>query len=516
MGEENVGSRRSFTQLLSRLLVSIPITFACVAGSGCGVTLSAQRVSTPEQTLPGEGIVYALPKTELEVVQPVKITVPTAGALSAVFDACERACEDDPVNAGLHCAFDATPTLALGRASVRTVSVPDRTHLYRVSPKAGAFRSLDMSFAISETGVLEQADTSAENTAYELVSAISKTALKAAFAGQAALVTPAAPAAPSCVAVQQHVETLVETGRGVLNCTLQKEISACLAGRRAEVAAARSALRDLYANAPKMKMDAKLLEIVAAFRRDQLAAAITRHDAEAAPYGLKQADDAEASYELTIPAGSPADFTVLDTTIDLKETINDGQARLAGTSDASAKWQDVALKALSEAKRSYALKVTPPADVVAGTGVAGDGYRYRVPVTAPVSLTTTDALADGTSTQRLPIVEWKLIAQFGPIAALPSEFKGKGGHVLVKHWPQSGGLQTVEIGATPIPSEAVASVVETAATQYQERREARAEEAAAAAAADPELADLTRQYQLLELRKKIKDLEDALDGDVGE
>jgi hypothetical protein len=141
--------------------------------------------------------------------------------------------------------------------------------------------------------------------------------------------------------------------------------------------------------------------------------------------------------------------------------------------------------------------------------VLGKGYRYRVPVSAPASLavykdTTKSAYAFG------PTTENKVVAQYGPIAALPSSFKGKGGHVLVKHWPDSGGLQTVEIGAEPLPTSAVTSIVDTASEQLKARRDKAAAAAAAAAAADPELDALTRQQKILALQKQIRDLEAEL------
>jgi len=75
--------------------------------------------------------------------------------------------------------------------------------------------------------------------------------------------------------------------------------------------------------------------------------------------------------------------------------------------------------------------------------------------------------------------------------------------VLVKHWPDSGGLQTVEIGAEALPTSAVTNVIDTASEQLKARRDK-------AAAADPELDALTRQQKILALQKQIRDLEAEL------
>src|SRR5205823_14395264 len=130
----------------------------------------------------------------------------------------------------------------------------------------------------------------------------------------------------------------------------------------------------------------------------------------------------------------------------------------------------------------------PPGIAQGGADEAmlGGGYRYRVPVQAETQLKVLDGQKDGKVIFG-PLVESKVIAQYGPIAALPSSFKGKGGHVLVKHWPDSGGLQTVQIGAEAIPSSSVTGVVDEAYKQYKARKDKVDTAAAAAAAADPEL-----------------------------
>ena len=105
----------------------------------------------------------------------------------------------------------------------------------------------------------------------------------------------------------------------------------------------------------------------------------------------------------------------------------------------------------------------------------GKGYRYRVPVSAPTTLTVYKDSSKGAFAFG-PATDQKVIAQYGPIAALPSSFKGKGGHVLVKHWPDSGGLQTVEIGAEDVAAQI--SVGDDARGEQVEEKEAAQEPAA--------------------------------------
>jgi hypothetical protein len=164
------------------------------------------------------------------------------------------------------------------------------------------------------------------------------------------------------------------------------------------------------------------------------------------------------------------------------------------------------LTPLKASTRHSAAASTMPGTFDAATvdesAALGKGYRYRVPVSAPTTLTVYKDSSKGAFAFG-PATDQKVIAQYGPIAALPSSFKGKGGHVLVKHWPDSGGLQTVEIGAEALPTSAVTDVIDSASEQLKARRDK-------AAAADPELDALTRQQKILALQKQIRDLEAEL------
>jgi len=76
--------------------------------------------------VPGEGIVYALPKSDLEVVQPATLKVPTAGPLQDVFDSCRRACNATGNKVtGDACDFSSQPKVVFGPPELRTVSAPD-------------------------------------------------------------------------------------------------------------------------------------------------------------------------------------------------------------------------------------------------------------------------------------------------------------------------------------------------------------------------------------------------------
>src|SRR6185436_11548936 len=81
---------------------TIAIALSSILVAGCGVTIEAKRMQSPDPDKPvpglmaGEGVVYALPKTDFEVVQPVKVKLSTSEPLQDTFDTCVRACDANP------------------------------------------------------------------------------------------------------------------------------------------------------------------------------------------------------------------------------------------------------------------------------------------------------------------------------------------------------------------------------------------------------------------------------------
>jgi hypothetical protein len=249
--------------------------------------------------------------------------------------------------------------------------------------------------------------------------------------------------------------------------------------------------------------------MLAVHHRERIEWAKTRRDEAAALYGLAEGHPKEATYEVVLPMKAPPEFDDHAFGLTLGPAVVSGTARILGTSDNAATLLPALLPALKSEQRHYWVTSTMPDDVTKSqqqeAEVLGNGYRYRVPLLAPTSLTVFKT-ADKTEIAVGPIVEHKLIAQYGPVASLPSHFKGKQGRVLVKHWPDSGGIQRVEIGAEGVPTSTVTGVLDEAVAQYKSRKE----KAEAAAAVDSELNALKRQQELLSLKKQIKDLEEAL------
>ncbi len=487
-----------------------------VALAGCGVTLEATRVAPTDREkgltptrVKGEGIVYALPRTEFEVVQPLKLKFSTAGGLRETYSTCKRACAADPNNTGDACKFDTAPTLLFAPPELRTASRPDYTRLYQITPSADLFQSLTFKFEIASNGVVDKIDATASNTGFEVVSSLASALIKAAPAARAAMEANTrvlSATRRTCYQVSNDVVKLLEQSSGALSCGLAQEVEGCLVSYEQDVKSAQKSVDDLFDRAERGVLKADVVGSIATHRKDRLAAATARRDEAAGLFGLADGKDVEAVYQVIVPMGGPAEYQPHATEATLGPLVARGEARVVGMSDNAGSFLAKMLTSLKASTRHYAVASTMPGTFDAATvdesAALGKGYRYRVPVSAPTTLTVYKDSSKGAFAFG-PATDQKVIAQYGPIAALPSSFKGKGGHVLVKHWPDSGGLQTVEIGAEALPTSAVTNVIDTASEQLKARRDK-------AAAADPELDALTRQQKILALQKQIRDLEAEL------
>ncbi len=504
-------------------------SFSCfLALTGCGVTLESKRVADgkPTTLIPGEGIVYALPKTEFLVAQNVKLSVPTSGVLQVVFDKCTSACSANGSDTKpKECAFTNEPSLSFAVPQLRTVSLPDTSRLYQISPSADIFQTLDFKFEIGANGVLDKADASGTNLGYEVVAAILKGAAKmTTYAGGSPLVSPIdsglnqrsriSAAARTCDQTAASVAKLSDKRSDSLLCKLANEITACMAPSERVLVDERVELDGIYKEARTRSMDVKLLSALAAHQRKKIDMAKSQRDEAAARFGLGESAALEASYQIIFQMGSPAEFTAHSQSITLGSSIVDGSSRIVGLSDNAGILLSTFLPLIKAEKRQYKVESEMPKDIAITTEpeakVVGKGYRYRVPIAAETTLSVFEDSSERQSLHGGPIRDKKVVAQYGPIAALPSSFKGKQGRVMVKHWPDSGGLQTVEIGSEGIPTTAVTGVVEEFVAQRKARKDKADAAAALAAGSDIEIDALTRQEKVLALKKQIKDLEESL------
>jgi len=488
--------------------------------ASCGVTLNAKRVGSSEKwasVIAGEGIVYALPRTDFEIVQPVNLKVKGGGAFADIIDGCERACVGTTDNVtDKSCDFKTGSVASLLVPAVTSVTRPDPSRLYQVEADAGAFQMLSLKFEVAESGVIQKAESTASNQAYEIVTSAVNTGLKVfptVLQSRELNKTkvPTSIAYADCFAVSTAVAAEIDKVTGKLQCPLVRAIRTCMKDHEKAIADERDALDKLHDDATTKEIDPDVLAAVAANHQARIQAAVAKRNSYAALYGIDESTVKEASYRIVIPVDGPEEFKDETEAKKLADELANGTARVEDVSEGAGKLRGDLIDLLKKNAYTYDLVVEQPLRGAGDEKTVGAGYKYRVPVQGSVSLTVRDA--PNGAVKFGPAVDQRLVAQYGAIASLPSHFKGKGGKVVVKHWENSGGIQTVEIGADPMPTSAVTEVIDTAYGQYEARQNAKAAKAAAAAAADPELDALSRQEAILALRKKIKDLEDALDGE---
>ena len=555
----NLNSSEAHTTVQHWLRVFlIPLLLSALAG--CGVTIGAKTVKIPPSgVVPGEGIVYALPKTTFDVEQPVTLAVHGGGPLADVYDGCLAACKYNPRDIKDACAIDLQPKVKIGIPMLKSRTIPDMQQLYRVDANPQLFQTLSMKFEVEQNGVLKSADSSASNTTYEVISDIAKQAISLITRAQAMnLVQHHVNSNPDqstlslnlkgkdkdkdkesdrqkekakerelekirCYKTAQTIANIAQTGAwpdGENQCAVVTQVEKCLVPANGKIKQLGKELDDIYFKADPTKADADTLQGVAAFKQSRLAQAqadlVTLRDY----FGLTQAKPTEATYTITIPVGTPLERQVMNVPpIRLSESVRSG-AVITGTSENAGKLQGKLMANLSSDQAPdirYEVFVAVPEP---GTGNPADdanlpsnGYRYRIPLASAVSF----KVFNGDKPFSGTVTENRLIAQHGAIASLPSHFKGKGGKVMVKLWPESGGIQTVEIGADALPTSAITGPVDELFAQVKARQTAAASSAAAsasaaaaAAAVDTEMANLKRQAAIKELEVKIRDLDKQL------
>lgn len=505
--------------------IKIALGICSLTIAGCGVSIESKRVSSDNSSplpsfISGEGVVYALPRTDYEITQSVKISLPTAGPLQDTLAPCLRACEATKNNIrDKSCKFSSMATLRYATPALRTVTGPDPSRVYQVSATAETFQSIDFKFSIGQNGVLDSADTSASNMSYEIISSLATNIIKNLEARSLAFnkneskgkATPSA-----CYALSLEIGKLLDSKTGDLSCDQARRIDLCMAQYNTKVDATRRALDTLYDYSAKSKLDSKLLTAIAENRRNRINTAIAERDEAGKSYGLGESNPKEAIFDLTIPVKGPSEFKGDIKTLDLSSATSEGKIRISSASENSATLRPTLIAYLLESPLIYDVKTTMPEHIATVSDKKkldsdGHGFRYRIPTEAETTLTvySKDAAATGNNAGKTnnivfgPIIGQKMIAQYGPVASLTSRFTGKGGKVSIKIWPESGGIQTVEIGADAMPTSSITSVTDEVLTQYKARRDK-------AATADPELDNLSRQQKLLDLQNQIKALQKSL------
>tara|TARA_Y100001933_G_C19012857_1_gene569653 strand:+ start:92 stop:1549 length:1458 start_codon:yes stop_codon:yes gene_type:complete len=125
------------------------------------------------------------------------------------------------------------------------------------------------------------------------------------------------------------------------------------------------------------------------------------------------------------------------------------------------------------------------------------GYRYRIPALVNVKI-----MIDGKEIKSQKMT----VAQLGSVAFLPAGLNTPGSKIAPVFDPETGALTKLNTTATPASTNAASSFIDSAKTIY----DAHAAKEKAEAEASDELTQLQRQVNILDQKKKLRDLQDEL------
>lgn len=463
---------------------------ALAALTGCGVSITATKIKEDKAGFKEEGIYYSLPLTQVHVAVPVVLEVFAKGRLGEVYEDCLAACVANPAAKPDACTLPPAAKLFILRPEVAVSGVPDPANRYRVTVDAETFASAQHKMAFNPIGVVTSAQSSASDTSYEIAAAVGVAladwakALASLKAGEVAkmsgaLPRDAAPARPGdnvgCADVikvrdelkrrEDNISNLRKRIDDTLKAKADGEFAAVVVGYVKELIAAEQAELATY------RTKADLEEVKKAFRYRLEAAAMQPEEYETL-----------ASKELQFRQEAPADEAQARSP-DIRKILSD----LGYTFKAGIERSDTFAKCTE-------LDCGIPATA---------GFRYRIPRTGKLAVTVTQ----GANTLTL-LTTLLPIAQYGPIAVLPSRFEGKGGSVEFTGSDITGSLLTVNIGAEAAPATALTAPIDSAADIAVARRQRKENKAKAEAEAPKN--DLQREKDLLQLQKEIRDLKKDL------
>lgn len=479
---------------------------AALAVSACGgsVKHTVTHVSNASQALDHHGIAYTLPKTLVRVKVPVTRTEVKAGQfftdvqtftatgrsnlvaavaagdaartleLNSFFDEQEQELFRQMYNLGLDTSYTAGQQVSLkfkiGSPVVETKSVQDEDQVFFVKVKSGSAEDTLLSMAFTEAGLLSSVSSEREDRSVDL-------ALKSieSLAGLATTVAGFGAGTLSLNGEDTAVPNPYSKGLEILGKVSDLE------GKRNEALSLANAgaipLDTLkYATGEYDKKISQLLAYFVATQTSEWAATM-----EYDPVSLRTTQMFEAATNATgkvlgLCHGASALITPVPSTFAAPTCPASPSANLKRVST-----RHVAIPGGASVMKS-----------VTFSKEAGDkGLRYRIPQQMQVDVTFGNSVLARTDV---------MVAQLGPVAALPAEPGGKKSKLVLELFAATGAPKKVEVQSTG----ASASTIESAGAAGQ------ALAGIKTAADSREKNALTEEVEILRLQKEKKELEDAL------
>jgi hypothetical protein len=489
---------------------------ACLVLSACGSEYIVTKLPGPEvsRVLPEKGIYYSLPRTEVVLRIPVTETVVTPGRLHHKFSENVEACKLDGNAVPDIASPEPKYTYTRGRAQIFTRAIPDPDHRYRLDVNAGIFSSFSHTIEVTSQGLFSSADTT-----------VTDAKTSAAFAAANAVV--------DVVKLASGVPGLA--AKGPPDCQEFLALATVLDERDKLIEPFVTNKKDL------------LLSRGLASRPETIQKTIDFLDAEIA--GLKKKykkkiapamSEKKVSMFALFGKTAPADFsehtsdTIIWTMAEL-EPVAPKKPEPALPGIANATTVDTLVLVNPEAFNkvltdwNVKINVTPN---IAYSGTCGvnveckdqgpGGYRYRLAASGDVVVSVTVKVKGKADIQANIARATVPVAQYGPVAQLPSKFGGLEGNVNLSLFTDSGTLKKVTVGAKPLPASTITDASGLFTKTIRDFRTAKSAESAARtaeekaeadAAANAEVNALKREKELLELKKAVRDLKAALGED---
>lgn len=496
-----------------KLALSVPVLAIALMTAGCFegkiVTTKVERLPPNKQPSKMNGVFYALPRTVVKVDLPVNRVEKSPGEF-VEFTPCFFPNEN----------FIATGSIEFGIAADKikfdTTFIPDTQQVFMIKTNGGKFETKSLELALTESGVFVKATAETNNQAIDVLTGTIKSGvgLLAKAASLELLTSPGVVA--NNVQDTARAECAATLGRAV---DAQKFANALSFYKKIETLENR---RDAILNttAPSASVPADTLKLTL----DELDKTI-RDLKQSGFLGTKDILTWNASFRLNPKLlndpnpGDPAKMSVQLFSISKDEGICQilalNQGVLFNQIDPRFTRRNTPC---ASAGKTVSLEVATGEDGEGGPGGTlmsdkvkdakleqkGDrGFYYRVPGRAIAFLYQEGAVA-GIKDElgRAPLS----IAQFGQVVSLPASAGGRKTKYSLDLYESSGGLKNFVMGSSALIEKAniedLTGAAGTAIEAAGERKKAKAPAS--------ELDQLKQQREILEEKKKIRDLQKAL------
>lgn len=498
-------------------LMSVVVGGLLVAGCGT-VKVESERIPIAQQGryLATPGIYYALPRTEAHIAIPVTLERQTKGFKGAVYKDCLAACKKLPAaskDVPQACVLPtANDVVTLGKPEVNMRSIPDPNHLYRLNVEGGALQGINHTVNVAENGILTDSKSVVSNQGPDLVLGLITEIAKIGgtfWSAKPSLNAPKdVPTAPSLSCAEaKEIETEVNRLEATIKAIEKRrdELLIPAAGTTPKLSAAQARLAD-------ERLKANIASV-----QDEHAKYLAKHDMTEVTKTIKTrltSSPLVPEENRALPASNLKFSPAVDTE---KEALlsPDFQEQLTKALDFRVRISPLTPKGSPLGDGTGPPSPSNNPDAKASEESLVSGYRYRVPVAGALTLECTQKATSDAFTSICPtsnygvIVQTELpIAQYGPIASLPREFKGKGATVSLGIHPLSAGIKNVELGVEAISAKSITDALGSVRTAVEDKKKRDAEQEQAKLNA--EKSELTRERDVLSLKKEIRDLQKEL------